>query len=411
MAAAAAAAADAVGGGGGGRGLSDKDLEVLEREYYENARRGIPLSVPDLRAFAKTRKIAGVTTATLESLKSLWEVTAVHAEKRARKGFAGALVPKLGCIFVDMAEYKKNLKVANRQRCFLLVGSDALSEKLSCVPLANKKQESWEAGIRYMVDHVYPVVTTIVCDRDVSVTGELFQARLKREMGIDFYHLRVRSKSWKSERGIRFLKRSISVGLGMNARGDNNWLKLVEPILTNFNSKFVKGTKIRRDAVSKDNVMELLAQKYKTREFGVYFNHSVVSVFSAKMSRGLGFKFSPGQKVLLTRASTYESGESKAKGAFEKPSVEGTFGRTVYTIDRAVLKTNEARYYVMCYYLNKLDGTKLQGLYYAHELQAASFADRTKRSWEEGPGAVRDQTVQAASVARQAASRRSKRRE
>jgi hypothetical protein len=378
----------------------------LEKQFYEKAREGTVLGVPELRRFAKAENISGVTNEYLESLKSLWEVTSVHSEKRSGGGFAGSLLPKLGCIFVDLAEYKKNLRVANKQRCYFLVGCDALSELLCCLPLTNKTQQAWEAGVKHMVENVYPVVTTIVSDRDSSVAGKIFQEKMKRELGIDWYHLRVNSKSYKSEILIRYLKRKFSVGLGLNKKGDNGWLKFVDPVVAEYNSRNVKGTKLRRDEIGKHNVMELLAQKYKTPDFSVYFNNSVVSNFSAKMRRGLGFRFSPGQKVLLSRTATYESGEGKSKGAFDKPSVEGTFGRKVYEIESAVLRTNEMFYYKMCYYLKNLEG-----IYYQNQLQSASFADRKKRPWEEGVDAVRDQADQAKRVKSQAVARRSKRRE
>jgi hypothetical protein len=188
---------------------------------------------------------------------------------------------------------------------------------------------------------------------------------------------------------------------------------LVEGIVADHNRKNVLGTDIPRDQVGTHNIMELLAQKYKTPEFQVYFNNSVVSSFSAKMRTGLGFKFAPGQKVLLSRASTYEKtpGEGKAKGAFDKVTVEGQFGgRRVYEIVTALLKTNAMYYYVLCYQLKNAAGKLVDGLYYQHELTSAAFADRTPRSWEGGADAVRDQAEHAKRVGQQHAKRVLKRR-
>jgi hypothetical protein len=388
------------------------DLDTLEMFFYQQSRAGKVPDVPTLRAFAKSQGMKGMSNAQFESLKSQWEVTAIHTEKRKRDGYVGSAVSKLGCIFVDCAEYKKNLRVANGGKCYLLVGVEALTEKLSCIPLSNKTQQSWESAIMYMVRHVYPVVTTIVVDRDVAIAGKAFQDRMKRDHNIDFFHLRTRSKSYKSERQIRTLKHALSVALGMNKKGDNKWIDKLEGILASYNARHVKGTQMRRDEVTKDNVMELLAQKFQTREFGVYFNNAVVSNFSAKLRKGLGFKYSPGQRVLLTRAATYESGQGKVKGAFDKKSVDGTFSRTVYVVDKAFLKDNSQHTLNMMYTLKTLEGDRpLFGIYYQSEITPALFAGRAKKPWEEGAAAVKDPEEQAQRDKAAAARRRKKRLE
>jgi hypothetical protein len=379
-------------------------MDQLEKHYFEQARQGVVLTTPQLREYAQRMGLSSrVTNAQLESLKSLWEVTSVHAQKRSPGGFVGSQILKMGCIFADVAEYKKNLRVANGGRCYMLVGVDGLTEKLSVVAMANKTQASWEAGIMYMVEHVFPVVTTIVVDRDVAIAGKAFQARMKRDHNIDFFHLRVRSKSYKAEIQIRNIKRKLSVGLAMNRKGDNRWLDKLPAIVAHHNSQFVKGTKIRREDAVQGNMMELLAQKFKTPEFGVYFNNAVISQFSAKMRKGLGFKYAPGQKVLLTRAATYEAGEGKA-AKFDKISVEGTFNRQVYEIEKAMLKDNSSHTLNFVYQLKDL-----AGIYYQHELTPASFVDRKKKVWELGEAAVRDQEGLAAS--RRKSKRRRQRRQ
>ena len=348
-------------------------MEKLEKHYFEQASQGVVLTTPQLRAYAQQQGLAeGVTDAKLSQLKSLWEVTSVHAEKRSPGGFVGSQILKMGCIFVDVAEYKKNLRVANGGRCYLLVAVDGLTEKLSVVAMSDKTQASWETALLYMVEQIYPIVTTIVADRDVAITGKAFQARMKREHNIDFFHLRIRSKSYKAEIQIRHLKRKLSIALALNQKGDNRWVNKLPAIVAHHNSQFVSGTRIRRDQATKTNMMELLAQKFKTPEFGVYFNNAVISIFSAKMRKGLGFKYGPGQKVLISRLVTSEAGEGKA-GKFDKISVEGTFNRKVYQIEKALLKDDSDHVMSIIYKIKDLPG-----IYYQHELTPASFADRKK---------------------------------
>jgi hypothetical protein len=174
----------------------------------------------------------------------------------------------------------------------------------------------------------------------------------------------------------------------MNKRGDNRWIDKVPAVVARHNEQFVTGTKIKRKDAVKGNMMELLAQKYRTPEFGVYFNNSVMTAFSAKMRRKLGFLYEPGQKVLLSRAVTYEAGGGKA-GHFDKVSVEGTFDRKVHEIERAELRYSSDHTLLLTYTLKGVAGR-----YYQSDLTLAeAFLNRKKRTWEEGEGGgVRDQT-------------------
>jgi uncharacterized membrane protein YgcG len=303
----------------------------------------------------------------------------------------------------------------------MLVAVDALTEKLGVALMTSKRQQDWEEGIVHLINNVFPIATCIVADRDVSISGKAFQSRMKREHDIDFFHLRVRSKSYKSEIQIRQLKRKLSIALGMNKRGDNRWIDKVPAVVAHHNEQFVTGTKIRRKDAVKGNMMELIAQKYKTPEFGVYFNNSVMTAFSAKMRRKLGFLYEPGQKVLLSRAATYEAGSGKA-GHFDKVSVEGTFDRKVHEIKSAELRYSSNHTLLLTYSLKDVAGK-----YYQSELiLARAFLNRKKKEEEErggggeggaggrgggggGGGGVRDQ-AEFVRTTRAAAKRRKRRK-
>jgi hypothetical protein len=274
----------------------------------------------------------------------------------------------LGNIFVDLAEFKPNLRVANKQCRYFLAGVDCLSQKMCCIPLANKTQVSWERGVRQMIEKEFPVVTTIITDRDTAVAGLAFQNKIKSEFGVSWFHLRTRSKAYKAERAIRFLKERLSTALSFNEKGDNNWLQHVRPILDDYNSRNVRGTDMKRGEIGKRNVKLLLEKLYGAKDYSPIFNTSVASVFTPRMRRLLKFKLAVGQKVLLATSSNYNF----KSGAFAKKSVEGAYGKKVYEIERQLLKSNASHHYNMVY---KLKG--MEGIFYPSELIPASFAAST----------------------------------
>jgi hypothetical protein len=78
-------------------------------------------------------------------------------------------------------------------------------------------------------------------DRDVVVASRAFQDRIKRKHGIDWYHLKIQSKVYKAKRAIQMLKTGLSLALDSNERGDNNWVRHLQPLVNAHNHEFVWG--------------------------------------------------------------------------------------------------------------------------------------------------------------------------
>jgi hypothetical protein len=344
-------------------------LAALEDRYFQLASRGIVLSVPRLAQLAVKLKVSPrPTRQALAALRHKWKFIALHSRFTKPAAYMGGAIDKLGNIMVDMGEFKPRLRVANKQRYYMLVGVDCLSGKMTCLTFANKSQQSWEKGVTTMIKELYPCVTTIITDRDTAVSGEAFQKRIKKTLGVSWYHLRNRSKAYKAELGIKFLKRRLAIALRANKKGDNNWLQHLQPILDDYNNQVVPGTTIRRSDVNKYNQRRVLEQVYGSKDYERLFTGSVASNFSPELRRRLGFKFRVGQKVLLAKVSNYFT----KKSAFDKPSVEGSFGDRVFTIRECLLKTDRTkRFYNFVY---RLEG--VEGLFYPTELIPALFSER-----------------------------------
>ena len=257
------------------------------------------------------------------------------------------------------------MAVANRRLFILLVGVDLLSQKMSCILFPNKKQVSWERGLVQMIQHEFPVVQTVITDRDVAIMSKSWQAKMHLAYGVDFIQLKSRSKAYAAERALRFLKGRLATALSLNTKGDLNWEKHLKGILEDYNSRPVKGSSIRRCDVNQKTVMKLLEQKYNVKDFTTYFNTATIGNFSDKMREAIGFKHRIGEKVLLSRSANYQL----KSNAFTKKSVEGSYGKKVYTIEAAFLKTTAKQFYTIVY---KLEG--IHGIFYSSELVPALFA-------------------------------------
>jgi hypothetical protein len=366
---------DKEGGESASSSTSSKGMQALEDRYFELASRGIVLSVPRLAQLAVKLQVSPrPTREALAALRHTWKFIALHSKFNKPAAYMGGAIDKLGNIMVDMGEFKPRLRVANKQRYYILVGVDCLSGKMTCLAFANKSQQSWEKGVTTMIKELYPCVSTIITDRDTAVSGEAFQKRIKKTLGVSWYHLRNRSKAYKAELGIKFLKRRLAIALRANKKGDNNWLQHLQPILEDYNNQCVPGTTIRRSAVNKFNVRQVLEQVYQSKDYESLFTGSVASQFSPALQRQLRFKFRVGQKVLLAKVSNYFT----KKSAFAKPSVEGSFGERVFTIQECLLKTDRTkRFYNFVY---RLEG--VEGLFYPSELKPALFSERASAAAE-----------------------------
>jgi hypothetical protein len=341
-------------------------VQQVERHYFKKARQGIILKPDELQEYCRQEGIKPLPSQKqLRNLRYRWKYIGMHARWKKPPHYVGASVDKLGNLSVDVGEFGKNLAVSNKNRFILLVAVDLLSQRLGVIAFPNKKTESWEKGIVQFIKE-FPCVHTIITDRDVAITSERFQARIKEKYQVDWMHLRNRSKSYAAERALRYLKDRLGTALALNESNDRNWLKHLDPIVADYNNRMVKGATIKRVDVRRGNVMQLLAQKYGVKDFTPLFNTSVVGNFSKGLRKAIGFKHEKGSKVLLSRSANY----NLKTDAFLKKSAEGSYGKKVYVVEDAYLKSNAKQYYSMVY---RLKG--MEGFFYASELIPALFSE------------------------------------
>lgn len=138
----------------------------------------------------------------------------------------------------------------------------------------------------------------------------------------------------------------------------NKWWTLLNGIVSDYNSKFIPGTRLKRSSVHKYNFMECLSQLYKSKDPTMLFHVSAGRNFSAKTRRRI-FAFKVGARVLVRSDANYKLRQS----TLSKRSVTGAYGRRSYVVSEQILKSCSDLYLTPCYKL-----TGLTGVFYQQEL-------------------------------------------
>ncbi|CAM6055381.1 unnamed protein product [Sphagnum tenellum] len=360
--------------------VPDKDEKMLEDHYFKHARKGIVLSVTDLKTFCK-KSLIRCSGKQLANLRYKWKYIAIHKKFKKPSHYMSASIEKLGTLQIDVAMYQPRLRVANGQCQYFLAACDSLTGMLACIPCVNKSRRIWESGVTEMITNHFRYSANILTDRDGAIVSEKFRQKIKDQFGVSWTFLRSRSKAFKViyfflkatciendslslfpqiERMIHFLKQRITMALDLNAKGDNNWVKHVKGIVDDYNGRVIPGTTFIRKNVEKKDFMPLLGQIFRSREDPTMLLNLASSTSSGYpdwMSKKL-WRFELNQPVLLSLDANY----MLRKSSFSKKSITGSFGKKIYKITERVLKSN--RLFVTPTY--RLSG--LESLYYETEL-------------------------------------------
>ena len=332
----------------------DTSMGEVAKYFHSKVERGVIPSPQELQAYCKEKKLTRIPTQKeLEAIRSLFHPTAQHTRWTTPKTFMSGLFMTLGTVFLDVAHCEPHLARFNSGAKYFLSGKDELSEVGDVVPIANKTRESWERAIMEFVKRGrFKYIRTFISDRDVAISSKVFRDRLKRETGIGWYIQDKRIKSFRAERFQRFLKDRFGQGMAMNHADPklrNCWVRLIDPILDDYNSKFVTGTNIRRKDVDKDNYLEVLRQRFPQAENQRDFVPlSFATSFTPQLAEKV-FKYDVGEKVLVSRSATRED-ETKG-GIFLKRSLHGAFAPKICKIEYTALRSSNSGVAIPTYYI------------------------------------------------------------
>lgn len=346
---------------------SDRDYERLLKYFLLKVKQGIILNYRDLKNYCVRNGIE-ISKKRLREIRYEFKYTAMHSQARVPLGYMSNSMPKYGTYFVDYAHVYDSFARYNEGFKGMLVFTEGISNKTFAVPLKSKNTEAWTNGIVKFLREHDDEVRTFVSDRD-SVITKSFRDWVKTEFNISWIFLYNRSKSFRAESMISYLKNRLAVAL--KTSDTKRWIDILPLIIRDYNSRYIKGTKIKRGSVNKDNYMDFLARKYKTDRPGLMLNLLTANKFLKSFEDKL-FKFQIGQTVLVRSDSNYSS----QKKTFKKKSLEGSFDSEIFVVVRKLLKASGRLFVTPVYKIQGKKSGLLKSLFYETDLVPAKFASR-----------------------------------
>lgn len=291
------------------------------------------------------------------------------ARRDRTKRYQGTVAFKPGVYFVDYGEFHKKWSGRNGGATGFLVAVENLTNRLFVLPTRGKDTKQWLEALSKFVE-VSRQVSVVYSDRD-AVASQSFRDKIRRDYNIRWYFLKKGHKSYLAERYVGFVKTKLSQVLSSDPRlaGKKRWVDLVEPLVKEYNSQLVPGTRYKRQAVSKENYSSFLAQLFKTPDYDLGISGRVLSQFeNPKWNRAV-FAFDLGDRVRVSRKADWTDPENRS--GFKKASTVGGFGSRIYTVSgRQLRATKDGSRFVPVYQLKEIrDGGYV---FYENELVRAA---------------------------------------
>ena len=255
------------------------------------------------------------------------------------KHYQGTVAFKPGVYFVDYGEYRKSWRRRNNGATGFLVAVENLTNRLFVLPTRGKDTRQWLQSLSNFVEKTRQV-SVIYSDRD-SVASKAFRARVKNRYGIRWYFLKKGHKSYLAERYVGFVKTKLSQVLESHPAlaQKKRWIDLVEPLVQEYNTQLIPGTRYRRQAVNKENYSDFLAQLFKTPDYDLQISGRIIQPFDNVRWNKAVFAFDLGDKVRVSRKADWTDPENRS--GFKKSSTVGSYGSKVYTVSGRQLRTTK----------------------------------------------------------------------
>lgn len=314
----------------------------LEQYFFKELKLGRVPSVASLRAKANSLK-AKVPTKVLRTFHWRYSHLArLRASPRRPRKNATLVLERYGVVFIDQGfVYQKWAKPFNRGYDSFICAVEALSQQVALFPMRSKKLSAWKDAIKQVLDEsVMDTVDRLVSDREPSIISQKFRTMLRDERSIEVVFLEKKSKAYLAENMIRWTKNALSKIMAERKRQDDpnyrTWYKDLPEVARSFNAKYLRGTRYRRRDITRSNVQDFLAAWWGVRDPSLLFNLPVLDTDWFGNSRYVDsiFPLSIGDKVMVARKAL--AGHDKLS-TFTKTSVEGGYGRKVYTVVKRIL--------------------------------------------------------------------------
>ena len=326
-------------------------METLEKHFKKKMDKdGVILTAGQLLAFSKDKKL-GFSKNKIYAFLQQQSAVGQFLQSRKTKEYQTMSVIRPGVYHIDFAEFRKEWAGSNRGCTGFLVAVENFTNKLFAEPCRGKGTAEWLKALSNFVEKTRDI-RTIFSDRDSVATSMAFRDGLLKKYGFSWYFLKKGHKAYLAERYIGFLKTKLSQIL--KHKGGKRWLEYLPAICSEYNKTKIEGTSYRRQAVNRVNFSHFLAQLLKTSEPELTFNSFKAGPFENRDWNRRIFKFDLGDRVLLARRAVWDD-ESEKKKAFTKTSVEGGYGKRIFTVGGRQLRASKwQKSYVPVYSLTEL---------------------------------------------------------
>ena len=236
-------------------------------------------------------------------------------------------------VFLDLAFMNKTLRRHNGGNVGFLLAVCAHTNLLGAVPFAKRDVDGLYEAIALLLD-TSPLsdVVEILTDGESALRSAEVRRRLRRDRGIRFVVLGSRSKAYKAERYIRYVRTNLSKL--MAGDGSKNWTARLAGVLARHNKARVEGTRFRRVDVDRSSFPDFMEEAY-----GISDWHALPGLARVTDAGIPGveraFLFRKGQRVIADRKLVGEG------GPYPKPSAEGYFSGRAYRVHRRSLATTK----------------------------------------------------------------------
>lgn len=283
--------------------------------------------------------------------------------RKKQKVFASDPFPRIGTVQIDWAQFKKNLRVKNRQCTGFILGVDVHTHFLMIYPTVSRAQQHWLAAVDSFVER-YPYFTRGVSDRETALDNKTFRREVLQKYNITWSYIHLRNKAYSSETYIRHVKTWLT--LGMKWLNTNNWVDLVPVIADYYNSNPIKNTSFAPRDITPNNFETYIEEKYNDNTLVESYNTNQINYPDSFI--GDLYKFDIGDLVrirvdVIPKVTT-----------FSKRSVEGSYSKDVYVVfKRAFTYVIKHSQYEPIYYLTDITTNQiLPSLFYESDLIAAN---------------------------------------
>ena len=347
-------------------------MDKLRRYFRESARSGKLRSLAEMRAYAEKREL-DYDEHELQKMRFDFEFSALHGKFTRPKVFQTNSIPRFGYLQADLAEYKVRWKSFNGGKRYFICMVELFSQRVGAVATRSKSARAWEEAIDHLITSKFDFnCVSVVSDRESALDSSEFKRRMAEKYNISFIKLYTRQKAYFCELVIRRLKEQMSQILRASPKR-RKWTDILQNCVDAWNDGLLPGTGMKRKHVNKSNYLEVLSRMHGVEDFTPFFNVAATDNLHPELAAHY-FRYAVGDKVLLARKVDYAK-EEKDKAFFEKPSVVGSFSKTIFVITARKLKSDRKLRLLAVYKIREEKTERDRpNWYYEQEIKRVTYA-------------------------------------